>query len=510
MSETKLFLIYSVLLLSLTVGAGNISNADITAWRKTVTAKKSTATEITAAMQKLKAAADKQNTEAEYWYAWLRFYGKGNQAADRVEAFKYFSLAAEKNHYWALYWVGYFYGNGYVVKKDPQKAREYMKRSADTGRLSQMHRFAQECLLGTYFPRDYPTAIEYLEKCRLRKYPAAIYELARCYTRGLGVKRDRKKAFELYCQAADLGHAESAYQAAMASFFNRGTQRDMALEFKYLNIAAQKEHRDGLFRLGNAYYFGFGTPQDFQTALKFFHKAAQKGSLDAMTSIGYCYYRGFGVKKDLAEAVKWYEKAAKKHDIGSYMQLARIYFAGEGVKQDLQKSFDYYMLIEKSKKEIEKRIIASEIAIFYEQGLVVEKDLAKAFYYNNRAYTNLGRIKAGVALLKGIGVEKNPPEALKKFNKTVEISKSPLGAFMAATLYISNLDGVEFNPIQAEKLFILSAQSGYKPAMKALATLYATGQKGFEQKPLEAEKWRQQYLKTQEQSDDAFISEPHL
>ena len=88
------------------------------------------------------------------------------------------------------------------------------------------------------------------------------------------------------------------------------------------------------------------------------------------------------------------------------MQLARIYFAGEGVKQDVQKSFDYYMLIEKSKKEIEKRIIASEIAIFYEQGLVVEKDLEKAFYYNNRAYTNLGRIKAGVALLKGIGVKK--------------------------------------------------------------------------------------------------------
>ncbi|MBO5923156.1 MAG: hypothetical protein J6Q81_01450, partial [Lentisphaeria bacterium] len=80
----------------------------------------------------------------------------------------------------------------------------------------------------------------------------------------------------------------------------------------------------------------------------------------------------------------------------------------------------------------------------------------------------------------------------------------------AATLYISELEGVEFNPLQAEKLFILSAKGGYKPAMKALANLYMTGQKGFEKKPLEAEKWRQQYLKTKEQSDNAFIREPHL
>ena len=498
------------LLITAALPADETTQVNVSELRKIITAKKSEPSAVCDAMQKLKSAADRHQTDAEYWYAWMRFYGKGKQPADRGEAFRYFTLAAEKNHPLALFWIGYFYGNGYVVAKDPVKAREYMQRSADTGNLPQMLRFAQECIWHNYFPPDHKSAIEYLEKCVKRNYPPAIYELARCYARGIGVKRSRSKAFELYCKAADLGHAESAYQAAMASFFNRGTKRDMALEFKYLSIAADKGHTEALYRLGNAHYFGFGTPQDFPEALKYFHRAAKKGSLDAITQIGYCYYRGFGVKKNLVEAVKWYEKAADKKYIGACMQLARLYFTGEGVKQDHQKSFDYYMLIEKSKKEIEKRIIASEIALFYEQGLVVEKDLSKAFYYNNRAYTNLGRIKAGVALLKGIGVEKNPARALEKFNKTVEIGKSPLGSFMAAMLYISNLEGVEFNPAKAEKLLILSAKSGYKPAMKVLANLYMTGQKGFTKKPLDAEKWQQKFLKTKDMPERYFISEPHL
>ena len=511
MKYLQCFLLTTVILLiQLNMFAAETTPVNITALRKTITAKKSTPDEVSSAMQALKAAADKHVTEAEYWYAWLRFYGKGNMKADQAEALIYFHLAAEKNHPLALFWVGYFYGNGYFVEKNPQKAFDYMKRSADTGNLPQMHRFAQECIWGTYFHKDYKTAVEYLEKCKLRKYAPGIYELARCYSRGIGVKRNQKTAFQLYCRAADLGHAESAYQAAMASFFSRGTKSDKALELKYFSMAANKGHAEALFRVGNAHYFGFGTPQSFQEALKYFHKAAQKGSLDAVTTIGYCYYRGFGVEKDLAEAVKWYEKAAAKQDPGAYIQLARIYFNGEGVKQDFQKSFDYYMLVEKSKKEIKKRIVASEIALFYEQGLVVEKDLAKAFYYNNRAYTSLGRIKAGIALLNGIGVEKNPAEALKKFNKAVEIGKSPLAAYLASTLYISELQGVEFNPAAAEKLLLSAAQAGYKPAMKALTNLYMTGQKGFDKKPLEAEKWRQQYLKTPNRPTDSFIREPHL
>ena len=145
MKNLRVIILCSTLLLAAHqfVSAAN-PPVNVTALRKIITGKKSAPSAIADAMQQLKAAADQQNTEAEYWYAWMRFYGKGGQNADREEALKYFNLAAEKNHYWALYWVGYFYGNGYVVKKDPQKAREYMKRSADTGKLSQMHRFAQE------------------------------------------------------------------------------------------------------------------------------------------------------------------------------------------------------------------------------------------------------------------------------------------------------------------------------------------------------------------------------
>ena len=467
-----------------------VTNQMVSSVRKKITAKSSSKEEKLLALEQLKKYADTKFTEAVYWYAWMRFYGYGNKKADKKEALSYFEKAAKKNHYLALYWVGYYYGNGYVVKKDPIKAKEYMKKSADTGVLAQMLHFAKQCQYGSYFKRDYPLALEYLNKTLTKNYAPGIAYLAKTYAKGWGVKKDYKKAFNLYKKAADLGDVAAMYEVGMASCFSRGVTRDPKLEMEYFSKAAAKGHVEATYRVGNTYYFGFAGEQSFTKALEYFHKAAKKGSLDAINQIGFCYLRGFGVKKDSKEALKWFEKGVKRKSVSSYMNLARMYLFGEGVEKDYQKAFNYYNLIHQSKDSFYKRITGGEISIFYEQGIIVKKDLAKAFYYNNLSYGTAGRIKAGIALLKGAGTKVNVEAALLKFEAAYKFNKSPEAALLAASIYIANKPGYPYNPDRAMELLEFAAEHKNRRAIQILIEGFRFGKWNFPKDEAIAMQWQ--------------------
>ena len=73
------FMAAALLLLPLNMFAAEAQSVDVAALLKIITAKKSSKTETAQAMHQLKSAADQHQTEDEYWYAWMRFYGKGGK-----------------------------------------------------------------------------------------------------------------------------------------------------------------------------------------------------------------------------------------------------------------------------------------------------------------------------------------------------------------------------------------------------------------------------------------------
>lgn len=70
--------------------------------------------------------------------------------------------------------------------------------------------------LGSIFleDRDFKQAIYWFEKASAQSNAQAVNSLAYMYDLGLGVPRDRKKGFDLYSQAADLGWAEAMLNLA--------------------------------------------------------------------------------------------------------------------------------------------------------------------------------------------------------------------------------------------------------------------------------------------------------
>ncbi len=507
-----MYKIVVMMIFSLFFGAlyGAISINDIADARKTILDKNSSAEKKITSMNILKQGADANLQDAVYWYAWMRFYGKGGLNADKAEAFRYFMKSAEQGYPRGLYWVGYLYATGEGTVKNAELAREFMQKAADTNKVEQMRSFAYNCLSGRYFPKDEAAAVVYYKKCADKGDAHSMYQLGFCYAHGRGVKRDAALAFKYYCMAADKGDKDAQYRAAMMSFFRNGTHRDDDLSFKYLSKSAAQGHIKATYRLGNCYYFGFGVKQDFAKALEFFHRAAAKGEPESMVSIGYCYFRGFGVNTDLKEAVKWYEKAAAKKNTSAYLQLARIYFYGMGVEKNFKKSFEYYTLIEKGKNYQLKRICASEIAEFYEHGIVVDKDLTKAFKYYDYAWSSKGRIKAGLAWLNGIGTEKSAVKALEKFKDSVRVDKSPLGAYYAAEILLSGDKNIPPDNKQALEFLQLAAKSKYTPAMRKLAEIYRRGIYGAEVDEKAAQKLENLIKMTPILPEGYFYGSAHL
>lgn len=150
----------------------------------------------------------------------------------------------------------------------------------------------------------------------------------------------------------------------------------------------------------------------------------------------------------------------------------------------------------------------SEIGLFHEKGIVVPQDDRKAFSYYNRAGDCGGRIKAGLFLLHGRGTEKNPEQALKKFNDSVAFGKSPLGAYLAGSLHLSGT-GTEKDERKAAELLKIAAEAGYIPAMRKLSELFRHGIAGGAPDPEQASEWSRRAENTPELPDSRFIGTAH-
>ncbi len=101
--------------------------------------------------------------------------------------------------------------------------------------------------------------------------------VAKCYYKGVGVKKDLSAAIYWYRKAAEQGNAEAQ-----------------------------------LF-IGSRYSKGEGVKQSDAKAVWWWRKAAAKNNVTALYNMGWAYKGGRGVTPNYAEALKWWKKAAKRN-----------------------------------------------------------------------------------------------------------------------------------------------------------------------------------------------------
>ena len=119
---------------------------------------------------------------------------------------KYLTLAAELNHVYSQYLLGYKYLVGEYVVKSFIKAKKWLVLAAENDNAQSQY------LLGISYFEDgknkmvlsLEDAIKWLIKSANNKYKEAMKKLAWCYENGVGVTKSKEEAQKLYKEIENL------------------------------------------------------------------------------------------------------------------------------------------------------------------------------------------------------------------------------------------------------------------------------------------------------------------
>lgn len=118
------------------------------------------------------------------------------------EAFGQYKLLAEKGYAEPQYFLGWLYYGGYGVARNESEAYKWFERAAIQG-LDVAEFYCGRVLA---FQNRYSDAFTWFSKSASKGYSPSLYWLGLIYSRGLGVERDKDRAYEYYRQASEKGH----------------------------------------------------------------------------------------------------------------------------------------------------------------------------------------------------------------------------------------------------------------------------------------------------------------
>jgi len=209
-------------------------------------------------------------------------YDKGlGVPEDKVEAERFFRIAAMKGNVNAQYNLGniFFYGEGVTINYD--EAMRWWRIAADQG-----HARAQNNL-GSMFQQSDGVGRDYFEAARLYRL-AAVQEdaiaqnnLGFMLENGFGVAQDMTEAMQWYRKSADQGYAEAQLNLGFILSNNKGVAQDMREAVRLYRLAADQGHTIAQFNLGLMFVKGEGVAEDKTEAVRLFRLAAAQGHTDA-------------------------------------------------------------------------------------------------------------------------------------------------------------------------------------------------------------------------------------
>ena len=425
--------------------------------------------EFELAFDELSTLAVRNITEAQLFLGLMYYDGQGTEK-DEKKAFELIhkaELAGNKIAYAAM---GSFYMSGNVVPQDLYEARKRIF-SLDTKSLLSI----QGMILTE--EGDYTGAFE--------KYTAAGEDgysgLGKLYLEGFGVKKDTKKAFDLFMMAAASGDADAESQLGRMYLYGEGVDINLEQALYWTTEAAKHGDVDGMLNLAKMYVDGNGVPQDYETSAEWYKRAAALKNPYAEFQLGHYYTY---VLKDHKKAFAWYKKAAEKNFPDALYELSQCYRFGYGVEQDDNKADE---LLHKAisagyviNDDAETRILEE---CFEENGLIDtalqmidrgEYDEALSIL---RPLANSGDSEAQYQLAacyaKGHGVKQNLSVATSWLNKAAA-SGHILALYSLGQKYEEG-HGVQINEEQAVKWYRKAADLGHADSQFRLGRMYNEG-----------------------------------
>jgi len=162
-----------------------------------------------------------------------------------------------------------------------------------------------------------------------------------------------------------------------------GFTKDIEKAYEYYERAAKAEEAVAMYYMGYGYCMGEYVPKNLEIAYMYALKSKQKGFARAYRLLAHMYSIGEYVSQDKTQALELYEEAIKRGDFVSYCYQGNIY----GELGDHNKQIELYSKVAELAENgtIKTSIPFYKLAIVYEEGEGVEKDLEKAVVYYLKA-----------------------------------------------------------------------------------------------------------------------------
>jgi TPR repeat protein len=213
--------------------------------------------------EKLRAAADSGDREAQFLLGKAYWHGKG-VPMDQKKAVEYYRQAAAMNHADALAGLGAAYGLGQgIEKRDEAAAAEYFRKAAELGSAIGQMNLGKMLITGKTLEKNTGEGVQWITKAAGQGLLQAQIYLGELYTVGeSGIPRDYSRAIVWVRKAADQddGRALNLYGVMLRD--GLGVESDPAGAVRYFRRAGDKGYLKGFLNLGSAYFFGNGIEMD--------------------------------------------------------------------------------------------------------------------------------------------------------------------------------------------------------------------------------------------------------
>jgi TPR repeat protein len=205
--------------------------------------------------------------------------------------------------------------------------------------------------------------------------PAAQTLAAEIYARGLGVRRDEKKAAELYEKAAAQGVAAAQFEYALYLMEGKIVPKDEKRAAELMKAAADAGNRMAAFNYAQMLVGKDDSPAGMEKAYDYYEKAADGGLADAQYAMSQAFANGVGGKvRNDEEARRWLLLAARQHYDTAQLELGTWLVEGRGGPADLEGGFRWL------KQAAEGGNVAAEnrLAKLYLNGIGTKADKVEA------------------------------------------------------------------------------------------------------------------------------------
>ena len=238
---------------------------------------------------------------------WCYEHGIG-VVKDEKEAFLLYSKSSEAGNYIAKARIAQCYYDGIGVEEDKEAGWKFYRyevmRILGSG-IEDVGFQISGCGRGNHsIGKD---LVKWHKKAVVRKsHYSAIRTLGYCQYYGIGMKKDRNKAYRLFMKSQNK---DCCNEEILGMCYEYG----FGVEQNYSKAVAYYRY-DGscasYFRLARCYENGTGVEKDYKVSAIFYRKSAEKGNIQSQMKLGHMYLTGKGVSKDTTEAKKWFMMAA--------------------------------------------------------------------------------------------------------------------------------------------------------------------------------------------------------